>query len=338
MLLRGDATRDTEWQGVGGKAYVRLADSFSPGENITMFGMMVWDADALEWVKYSPSSGGVGTDVTVLNFPVTQAVSAASLPLPSGAATEAALQSILGELELKADLTDTQPVSAASLPLPSGAASEATLSGVLAELELKANLTDTQPISAASLPLPSGAATEATLSTLNGKVTAVDTGAVVVASSALPSGAATETTLSSLNSKVTAVDTGAVVVASSALPSGAATQTTLAALLAELELKANLNETQPVSIAKSATATLSNVSSSATSVTLLASNASRIGATIHNDSTQDLYVKFGTTASTSSFTVKMNPQSYYEVPFTYTGRIDGIWSSANGAARITELT
>lgn len=88
-----------------------------------------------------------------------------------------------------------------------------------------------------------------------------------------------------------------------------------------------------------ATATLSNVASSASSVTLLASNASRKQATIFNDSTQILYVKFGTTASATSFTVAMVPASYYELPAPqYLGRIDGIWVSANGSARIMELT
>lgn len=90
--------------------------------------------------------------------------------------------------------------------------------------------------------------------------------------------------------------------------------------------------------ATAATATLSNVAGSATSVTLLALNTARKGATINNDSSAILYVKFGTTASTTSFTVKMVAESYYEVPFGYTGRIDGIWASATGSARVTELT
>jgi hypothetical protein len=90
--------------------------------------------------------------------------------------------------------------------------------------------------------------------------------------------------------------------------------------------------------ATSATATLLNVDSSTTSGTLVAANATRKGASIHNDSTAVLYVKFGATASATSFTVKMAADAHYEVPFGYTGRIDGIWASANGAARVTELT
>lgn len=43
----------------------------------------------------------------------------------TGGATETKQDAILAELQLKADLTETQPVSAASLPLPSGAATAA---------------------------------------------------------------------------------------------------------------------------------------------------------------------------------------------------------------------
>jgi hypothetical protein len=87
-----------------------------------------------------------------------------------------------------------------------------------------------------------------------------------------------------------------------------------------------------------ATTALTNVASSASNVNLLAANTAREGATIFNDSTAVLYVKLGTTASATSFTVKMSAGGYYEVPFGYAGNIDGIWSAANGYARVTELT
>lgn len=90
---------------------------------------------------------------------------------------------------------------------------------------------------------------------------------------------------------------------------------------------------------QASTAALTNVAASLTSVTLLASNTARLGATIANDTTSGtLYVKFGTAASTSSYTVKLVSGAYYELPFDYVGRIDGIWSVADGAARVTELT
>jgi len=89
--------------------------------------------------------------------------------------------------------------------------------------------------------------------------------------------------------------------------------------------------------APAATGTTSNVAGSASNVTLLAANTARIGATIFNDSTADLYIKFGVTASTTSFTVKLIQDAYLEVPSNYTGNIDGIWGSATGSARVTEI-
>jgi hypothetical protein len=87
-----------------------------------------------------------------------------------------------------------------------------------------------------------------------------------------------------------------------------------------------------------ATSAQTSVAGSASSVQLLAATATRLGATIFNDSAATLYLKLGTTASTTSFTVKLITDAYYEVPFGFTGRIDGIWTSATGNARITELT
>ncbi|MDZ7966867.1 MAG: hypothetical protein RM368_18125 [Nostoc sp. DedSLP03] len=88
----------------------------------------------------------------------------------------------------------------------------------------------------------------------------------------------------------------------------------------------------------SGTSTPTTVASSTSSQTILAANSNRKGATIWNDSTATLYLEFGTTATTSAFTVKLSPGGYYEVPFHYTGVISGIWSTANGNALVRELT
>jgi hypothetical protein len=49
-----------------------------------------------------------------------------------------------------------------------------------------------------------------------------------------------------------------------------------------------------------------------------------------------LYVKFGAAASTTSYTVQIAAGGYYEFPQpVYCGEVDGIWASANGAARLT---
>jgi hypothetical protein len=87
------------------------------------------------------------------------------------------------------------------------------------------------------------------------------------------------------------------------------------------------------------TSSTANVTGSASSVTLLAANSARLGAMLFNDSSAALYVKLGATASTSSFTVKLAAGGYFELPHPcYTGIIDGIWDSATGAARVTEVT
>jgi len=81
-----------------------------------------------------------------------------------------------------------------------------------------------------------------------------------------------------------------------------------------------------------------NVAAAAADTAILAANASRVGATIYNDSTANCYLKLGTGASTTSFTAKMGSGSYYEVPFGYVGAINGYWDAANGYARVTEFT
>lgn len=86
------------------------------------------------------------------------------------------------------------------------------------------------------------------------------------------------------------------------------------------------------------TATLANVSTSTASATLQASNTGRLDLTIYNDATTVLYVKYGTTASATSFTVAIDPGGFWRDPTGYTGRVDGILASGSGTARMTELT
>ncbi len=93
-----------------------------------------------------------------------------------------------------------------------------------------------------------------------------------------------------------------------------------------------------------ATGTQSNVADTASSTTILASNAARKGAMILNDSTVLLYLLVATgTASSTVHTVQMQPGAFYELPHVrggaYTGIISGIWASnASGSARVTEYT
>lgn len=89
----------------------------------------------------------------------------------------------------------------------------------------------------------------------------------------------------------------------------------------------------------SSTATTSSVADDNVSTTLLASNSSRKGLSVFNDSTASLYLAFSATASTTSFNVVVKPYAYYEMfgRGVYTGAVSGIWASnASGHARITE--
>lgn len=104
----------------------------------------------------------------------------------------------------------------------------------------------------------------------------------------------------------------------------------------KLDVNATVTSSVPTT---SNTPTIAQVASSGTNVTILASNALRKQAMFFNDSTQALYLKLGTTATSSSYTVKMAAASYYELPQPiYTGEIDGIWVSANGNVLVTEET
>lgn len=88
------------------------------------------------------------------------------------------------------------------------------------------------------------------------------------------------------------------------------------------------------------TGTQTTVASQTGTISLLASNTNRKGATIANTDANALYVLLGTgTASATNFTATVAPNGYYEVPYGYTGAIQGAWAADGaGSALITELT
>jgi len=91
----------------------------------------------------------------------------------------------------------------------------------------------------------------------------------------------------------------------------------------------------------SATGTLTSVAASISSSTqLLAANTGRKGMYVFNDSSAVLYLGFSATVTTSSYTVQVPANSFFEMPVSpvYTGVIAGVWSAAVGNARITEMS
>lgn len=89
----------------------------------------------------------------------------------------------------------------------------------------------------------------------------------------------------------------------------------------------------------SSTVVHTSIPDSASSVMLLALNTSRLGASLFNTSSAPLLAKLGTTASLTDFTVRIVKNGYWEVPFDYVGRIDGIWETDpnDGAAKVAEF-
>jgi hypothetical protein len=90
--------------------------------------------------------------------------------------------------------------------------------------------------------------------------------------------------------------------------------------------------------APAGTGTITSVAGAASSTELLAANTSRLGATIYNESTAVLYLALAGSASVTAYTIQIAAGGYYECPFGYVGAIYGIWASATGDARITELS
>ena len=195
-----------------------------------------------------------------------------------------------------------------------GLATSAKQDTLLTELQLKADLTETQPVSLASVPThavtQSGTWTEANSAAIKTAVETIDNAISgsemqVDVVGALPAGTNAIGKLSANSG----VDIGDVDVTSTVLPTGAGTSS------------------------------VTSVADTTTSATLIASNSARKEVIITNDSSATLYVKYGTTASSTNYTVSLDRgDSLFED--RYTGRVDGIWATDpnDGAARITEIT
>lgn len=109
-------------------------------------------------------------------------------------------------------------------------------------------------------------------------------------------------------------------------------------MAASLPVTLASDQTRIVTKLSAPVSTVSSVAASIVSATVLAANATRLGACIYNDSAAILRLKLGAVASAIDFTIELGMNDYYEVPFGYTGVIDGIWTAAVGSARVTELT
>lgn len=151
---------------------------------------------------------------------------------------------------------------------------------------------------------------------------------VVGTTTAVPSGTYTVTATS-----MTIVPSGTQAV------SGTVTATPTGTYTVAGTVTAVPNGTYTVHALGSATSTLSNVTvTDSVSIQLLAANSSRLLATFFNSGTESVYIKWGTTASSTSHTIQLFTNGFYEmhVP-VYTGAIEAISSTGTNVIRVTEI-
>jgi hypothetical protein len=92
-------------------------------------------------------------------------------------------------------------------------------------------------------------------------------------------------------------------------------------------------------VAQPTTGTTSSVALSAVVATILAANASRLGAILYNLGSQKAYVRLAAAATTALFTVVLAKDSEWELPYpVYTGIITGITAAGAATMLATELT
>ena len=104
-----------------------------------------------------------------------------------------------------------------------------------------------------------------------------------------------------------------------------------------LEVSGNITGTVVTSVPVR-TPTTTSVASSATSVSILASNVNRRGISIANDSTSILRLSYATPATSANAFIVMQPGSFLwlDQQLMITSAIYGIWTSADGTAQVTE--
>lgn len=85
--------------------------------------------------------------------------------------------------------------------------------------------------------------------------------------------------------------------------------------------------------------TISTVAASTSSVVLRPTNFRRQHLMIFNESTAVLYLAFDLIASATSYSLQIPPGGFvnFTPPMSHTGAVSGLWATANGFARITEI-
>lgn len=269
---------------------------------------------------------------------VTQPISAAALPLPTGASTSALqttgnatlvtisgqLPTTLGQKTMANSLAVTIASDQSALAITSAAnyAQGATTAGEIGPL-IQAAVTTAAPTYTTATTNPLSLTTAGALRVDGSAVTQP----ISAAALPLPTGASTSALQTAGNATLTAI--------SGQLPATLGQKASAASFAVVI---ASDQSPIPVTSSLSTTAVITSVANSLSTGVLLASNTARRGFMIFNDSLAVVFVAFAATASTTAFSVKLQPGAEYEPGIDYTGVISAISSLAVGACRITEFT
>lgn len=113
--------------------------------------------------------------------------------------------------------------------------------------------------------------------------------------------------------------------------------------LFNLMIGEGINTNEKTRVPRSFLTTQQAFAASTTATIYFNTNNARIGGTVANDigSTSNLYLLLGASPSNkisaTNYTILLVPNGYYEIPFGFSGRIDGLWSAAVGNAYVTEI-
>jgi hypothetical protein len=85
-------------------------------------------------------------------------------------------------------------------------------------------------------------------------------------------------------------------------------------------------------------ANVTSIPASISTVVVLPSNPDRKGVILFNDSSSTASIQYGSTASTTSFTLELGPNDLHTMQEPiYTGIISAVWTAATGFLRVTEI-
>lgn len=269
-------------------------------------------------VKVEFGSDGVATPVSASDpLPVVQTGTPA---LPTGAATAANQQTdALTDAQLRAVAVPVSGTFFQATQPVSGTVDVSSLPAGLATSALQQNdaLTDTE-LRASPVPISGTVSTGLSQPVTDAQIRATP---LPVSLASLPALAAGTNNI------------GDVDVLTLPAVTLAAAQT-----LANVTTVGSITNTVPTKEVRSATPAQTSPAPTNSSTSILSANANRLGATIYNEGAAICYMKLGATASVTSYTLQISVGGYYELPFGYTGAVDGITSAGTAQLRVTELT